>query len=63
MEREVGIGNSGSTGVLTTIEGVVRIPCVVGGKAGAGGMGIQSVGLGGLARSAFVLEEVCNRAL
>ena len=42
-ESGVGVGSSGSSGVLTTIEGVVRILCVgdfVGGKADAGGMGI-----------------------
>ena len=66
MGREAGMGSSGSRGVLTTIEGVVRIPCVgVFGadKAEVGGMGIRRVGLGDLARLAFVLEEVCERVL
>jgi hypothetical protein len=63
---EVGKGSSGSRGVLTTIKGVVRIPCVgdfAGCKAEVGGMGIRSVGLGGLVRPAFALEDACERVL
>lgn len=60
MAREAGKGSGGRRGVLTTIEGVVRIPCVgdlAGCKAEVGGMGIRSAGLGGLVRPAFVLED------
>jgi hypothetical protein len=66
MESEAGIGGSGSTGVLTTIEGVVRIPCVgafAGRDSEIGGMGILSAGLGGLVRTVFVLEDVWDNVL
>lgn len=65
-ESVLGVGSSGSRGVLTTIEGVVRILCVgdfVGCEADAVGMGIRRVGLGGLARPASVLEDVCDSVL
>ena len=63
---DAGMGGRGSRGVLTTIEGVVRIPCIgdfTDGKVEAAdaGIGIWSVGFGGLARSVIVLEGVIVR--
>jgi hypothetical protein len=58
---DAGMGGNGSRGVFTTIEGVVRIPCVgdfMESETEAGGIGIWSVGLGGRMRCVIVLERV-----